>query len=231
MLEEPFKIGSQLDRTSEDNSSESDQADQSSDKNSSASDQTDQLTEQSSSQADDSAINSEQSPSQSDKPPITDRSPGRADQSLGADDTEKPKRSSSERTYTFRATAEIDEILQEIIDKKQCGKGEAVLVLIDHLMNQPPEVVEREKVIERPVEVVKEVTRPRLPGEHFVVLDEKQQQIVAEIQAKRSAKAKEKGLEMNETIPEILVKALFIRGRLFNYDNEFYTGLTKSDVQ
>lgn len=222
-----FRLGDDIEKVTDeglsDESSATDQAasvsdeqvidpEQTSSASSSDTDQADNITEQSS--------------SGSDTPPIAAPST----QKIGTDNTDKPARSSTERTYTFRATPELDDILQQIIEQKNCGKGEAVLVLVEELLNRKPETVEVERVVEKPVEVVKEVPRPLMSGEHLVKLTEPQERTITQILARRKALAAQKGIEVNETVAEILVKALFIKGRLFNYDNEFYTGLTKSDV-
>lgn len=137
--------------------------------------------------------------------------------------------------YTFRPSIDVHELLEQIIQDKQCGKGEAVNLLIDYLRNQlanaPVKEVIKEVEVVKEVPVEKIVTRPQMPGEVIVSLSDRELQLLNMIRAKRSEAFKRGGKDVMESPGEILKKGLFIRGRLFNQDNQFYTGLSKSDLR
>lgn len=140
---------------------------------------------------------------------------------------EEPKeRSRKERSYTFVADPATDTLLRQIVEQHDCAKGVAVNRLLSHLYN----VAEKKPEVKTEI-VEKEVERPIGENQLLITLDPEEARLIDMIRAKRKEFAKSRNQEVDESRELLLKRSFFIKGRLFNHDNEFYTGLTRSDVK
>jgi hypothetical protein len=134
MLKPSFKLGDDIERVNEETLSQESSAP---DQTLSETERTDQLTDQTSSATPSAPDQPDNGPDKTSSPADNAPIETPSTQNIGTDKADKPVRSSSERTYTFRATPELDDILQQIIEQKSCGKGEAVLPSPPHRLQHP----------------------------------------------------------------------------------------------
>ena len=139
---------------------------------------------------------------------------------------EPKERSRKERSYTFVADPATDTLLRQIVEEHDCAKGVAVNRLLSHLYN----VAEKEPEVKTEI-VEKEVERPIGENQLLITLDPEEARLIDMIRAKRKEFAESRKQDIDESRELLLKRSFFIKGRLFNHDNEFYTGLTRSDVK
>lgn len=140
------------------------------------------------------------------------------------------------KTWTFKPKRWVNTFLENVIEENpEISKSAAVNELFDMYnakIREQNELIQKLKQNSGVVrETVKEVEKALDPNQLVLSFSPDQLRLLEMIHAKRQEFRIKRNIQGNETMEGMIKKSFFIPGRLFNLDNEFYTGLKKSDLK